>query len=56
VEIDRGPTKFLVNSADDVRRIGPDRAIVVDLQGIRYLIASMRSLNSTSRRILEHYL
>jgi len=56
VETDRGPTRFLVNSADDVRRIGPDRAIVVDLQGIRYLIASMRSLNYSSRRILEHYL
>ncbi|MBI3836642.1 MAG: DUF1854 domain-containing protein [Planctomycetia bacterium] len=56
VETDRGPTKFLLNSADDVRRLGPDRALVIDTQGIRYLIEDLRQLDAASRRILERYL
>lgn len=55
VDTDRGQARFLVNSADDVRRLGNDRAIVMDMQGIRYLIAGVRSLDAHSRRILEHY-
>jgi hypothetical protein len=55
VETDRGPTRFLVNSADEVRRLGSDSAIIVDMQGVRYLINSIRSMDAASRRILEHY-
>ncbi len=55
-ETDRGPATFLINSADDVRRVSPDRVMVVDMQGVRYLIASVRKLDAHSRRILEHYI
>jgi hypothetical protein len=56
VETDRGPTSFLVNSADDVRRLGPHRALVVDARGIRYTIDDVRQLDGLSRRVLERYL
>ncbi len=56
VETDRGPTRFLLNSGDDVRRLGPHRALLIDAQGIRYLIEDTRQLDPASRRILERYL
>jgi hypothetical protein len=55
VDTDRGRTRFLLNSADDVRRLGPNRVLVIDTQGIRYLIEDVRRLDATSRRILERY-
>ena len=56
VETDRGPTRFLVKSQDDVRRLGPQRALIVDSQGIRYLIDDLTQLDPASLRILERYL
>ena len=55
VETDRGPTRFTVNSEDDVRRLGPQRALVVDAQGLRYLIPDLRALDAQGRRSIEHY-
>jgi hypothetical protein len=56
VETDRGPTQFVLNSEDDVRRLGDHRALMVDAQGVRYLIPNTRALDSASRRFLEAYL
>jgi hypothetical protein len=59
VETDRGRTQFLVNSADDVRRLDGHRALVIDSDGIRYVVEDMRQLDPASRRILDlflHYL
>ena len=56
VETDRGPTRFIVKSSDDVRRLGPQRALIVDAQGIRYLIDDLNRLDPASQRILERYL
>jgi hypothetical protein len=56
VETDHGRTTFVLKSDDDVRRLGPNRAIVTDAQGIRYLIPDTTSLDRASRRILERYL
>ena len=56
VETDRGPTRFWVNSGDDVRRLGPQRALVIDAQGIRYLVDDLRELDARSRWVLERYL
>jgi hypothetical protein len=55
VETDRGTTTFLLDSEDDVRRLGPYQAIFIDTHGIRYIISDTRKLNSKSRRILERY-
>jgi len=56
VETDRGATRFLINTSDDVRRLGPHRALLIDAQGIRYLIDDTRQLDALSRRILDRYL
>jgi hypothetical protein len=56
VETDRGPTRFVLNSEDDVHRLDGDRALVKDAQGLRYLIADLRKLDADSRRLLERYL
>ncbi len=55
VETDRGITRFVLTSDDDVRRLGPSRALVIDSRGIRYLIPNIEQLDATSRRILERY-
>ena len=57
VVTDRGPTAFMIEDADnDVRRLGPNRILLVDTHGIRYLIPDVRQLDGASRRILDRYL
>ncbi len=55
VETDRGETTFLLDSEDDVRRLGTYKALLIDTHGIRYLIPDTRRLDYVSRRILERY-
>jgi hypothetical protein len=52
---DRGPVQFLLRE-DDIRRLGPTRAIFVDMHGVRFYIPDSRQLDAKSRRILSQYL
>ncbi len=56
VETDRGATRFMLKSEDDVRRIGPHRVLVIDADGVCYLVADARRLDAFSRRTLERYI
>ena len=56
VETDRGPTRFVLKSEDDVRRLGPYSALIQDAQGIRYLVPDTRELDRYGRRAVERYL
>jgi hypothetical protein len=56
VETDRGPTEFQINNEDDVRRIEPHQASILDSHGVRYLIPDVRKLDAQSRSLLEHFL
>ncbi|HEX3998129.1 MAG TPA: DUF1854 domain-containing protein [Pirellulales bacterium] len=56
VETDRGQTQFLLGNEEDVHRIDAKRAMIVDTNGVRYLIADIGALDGHSRRILERYL
>jgi hypothetical protein len=56
VETDRGPTQFLLNSDDDVRRLGPHRILITDARGLRYQIPDSRALDAASRKLLERFL
>jgi|SRR6516165_3054111 len=56
LETDRGRTRIVVNSEDNVRRLDGQRAMVIDAQGVRYLIPNIRGLDAASRRALERYL
>lgn len=55
VQTDRGRTTFVLKSEDDVRRIAPHRALVIDAHGLRHLIPDTRLLDVASRRIIEQY-
>jgi hypothetical protein len=56
VDTDRGRTRFVLNSPDDVRRLDDRRAIVSDAHGVRYLVPDLGTLDAASRRWLERYL
>ncbi|HEY4311166.1 MAG TPA: DUF1854 domain-containing protein [Pirellulales bacterium] len=56
VDTDRGRTEFLLKSEDDVRRVGPRGAILLDSAGMRYIVPDTKKLDSASRRVLERYL
>lgn len=55
VDTDRGRTKFVLKSEDDIRRLGEGQAMIVDAHGIRYLIPDLRRLDSASRRVLSQF-
>jgi len=52
---DRGPVEFLFHD-DDIRRLSPTRAILVDMHGVRFYIPDSRLLDPKSQRILSQYL
>lgn len=56
VDTDRGRTRFLLKTDDDVRRLDERRAMIIDAHGVRYLIPDLTNLDSYSHRILERYL
>ena len=56
VVTDRGRTQFLLDSEEDVRRMGAFRTLIRDSHGIRYLVRDLRQLDTASRRVLERYL
>ena len=56
VVTDRGPVRFLMRNSDEIRRLGPHRAILLDMYGVRYYIADSRQLDAHSQRILSKYL
>ena len=56
VDTDRGVAKFTLKSEEDVRRLGAGRVVIIDNQGLRYLIEDVQALDSKSRRLLARYI
>ena len=56
VETDRGPTKFTLDSDEQIRKVGADRLLLTDARGVRYHIPDLRRLDPASRRALERHL
>ena len=56
VETDRGPTSFVLNSDEHVRKLSPDKALILDSHGLRYLVQDARQLDSHSRKLMARYL
>jgi hypothetical protein len=56
VETDRGVTRFALNSEDDVRILRARRVLILDANGMRYLIPNVRALDAASRRLLDRYI
>ena len=55
VVTDRGRVQFLLRD-DDIRRLGPTKAILVDAHGVRFYIPDSRQMDAKSRRVLSQYL
>jgi hypothetical protein len=55
VETDRGPTRFTLDSEDDVRRLGAHRVMITDARKLRYHVPDTRALDAHSRRLLERF-
>jgi hypothetical protein len=55
VETDRGPTRFVLKSEEDVRRIDDSQILIVDAHGTRYHIPDLNAVDVKSRRIVEWY-
>lgn len=56
VVTDRGPTRFVLKSEDDIRRLGPYSGVIIDAQGVRYLVRDTRKLDAYGRRSIEQYI
>lgn len=56
VETDRGPTRFKLDSDEQIRKIGPYRMILTDASGVRYHVPDIRQLDTAGRRGLERHL
>jgi Domain of unknown function (DUF1854) len=56
VVTDRGPVRFLLGDSEEIRRLGPHRAILLDVHGGRYFIPDSRQLDPRSQHILTRYL
>ena len=55
VTTDRGMTRFMLNSEDDVRALSACRVLITDVNGMRYVIPDKRVLDAASHRWLERY-
>lgn len=53
VQTDRGPRTFEVQSRHDIRPVGPGRYLVRDIDGNRFEISDIASLDPASRAKLE---
>lgn len=55
VETDRGATRFVLHTEDHIRRMGAG-ALIMDVNGIRFHIPRLDTLDQHSRKLLRRYL
>jgi hypothetical protein len=53
---DRGPTRFTVDTEEDIRLLGPGQVMITDARRLRYQIKDVAALDRASRRLLERFL
>ena len=56
IETDRGATSFVLNSDEHVRKLGAEKALILDSHGLRYLVPDAKQLDAASRKLLARYL
>jgi len=54
-DTDRGRVSFQIRSRDDVRLLGPGRALFRDVDGNTYEVSDLDSLDPASRKHLQQY-
>lgn len=56
VETNKGDASFILKAEEDIRRLAHPTLMIMDKRGIQFLIRNPRSLDATSRRILDRFL
>lgn len=56
VDTDRGPTRLVLKSEDDIRRLGAGRLLITATQGVGFAIPDRFALDRHSRKLLERFL
>lgn len=56
VDTDRGPTRFVLKSEDDIRRLGEGRLLITAGHGVGFVVADRLALDRHSRRLLDRFL
>ena len=56
VETDRGKTAFILKGEEYIRRLKPPSLLIMDSQGIHFLIRDRSALDHHSRKILDRFL
>ena len=56
VETDHGPTRFTLDTEDDVRHLGNHRVMIGDTRKLRYQIPDTRALDAHSRHLLDRFI
>ncbi len=55
VETNHGPTRFVLKSEEDIRRLSVHEVIIVDANGGRFRVDDTRKLDARSLRYIEWY-
>ena len=56
VDTERGLTRFILKSEEDIRRLGAGRLMVTSSHGLQFLVPDRFALDRHSRKILERFL
>jgi hypothetical protein len=56
VATDRGETRFILKSEEDIRRLGEGRLLIASSHGIQFLVPDRFALDRASRKLLERFL
>lgn len=56
VETDRGATRFVLKTEDDIRRLGQGKLLITAGHGVGFVVPDMGALDKASRRLLERFL
>ena len=55
IETSRGPTKIKLKGEEDIRRIAGNALIVVDANGLQFLIRDSNQLDKLSKKLLDRF-
>jgi len=56
VDTDRGPTRFVLKTEDDIRRLGEGRLLITGGHGVSFIVSDRMALDKHSKRLLERFL
>ncbi|WP_066273407.1 cyanophycin metabolism-associated DUF1854 family protein [Hydrogenophaga palleronii] len=56
VQTDRGPTRFVLRSEDDIRRLEGQALLIMSSHGVAFAVRDRFALDAHSRRLLDRFL